>query len=1247
LITLGSILTVLAAGLQAQTLSVDKPTLTFSAQAGGAAVSQTINVTSSSGSVSFFAFNNNISWLRVNPATGTTPSALTVTADPTGLLPSTYSGTLSIVGGTTTVPVSVTLIVGAVSVNPASVAFTYQIGATAPQSTSVTLNSGSPVTVTLATTTASGGNWLQASFTGGSSTSGTAPGTIILSVNQTVLGTLAAATYNGTVTITPTSGASTTPVNLPVTLTVTPAPPITVSPSAINLIYQIGGTNNSPQQVFTLATTGAQGVAYALASGANPNPSGRIWFTVNPSGGTIPANGNTQVTVAYDTSAALPAGTYSGSITLSTPGGTPAQQTIPVTLIVSTNPLVNVANAALTFNYNAGSPVSSSQNVTVSSTGAQLPLTISTGSGSSWLSVPTTGTTGTAFAVSVNATGLQPGTYTGTITVTAAGAANGPLQISVTLTVTNNPAIEVATNGCSTAVNSSCPMLFADQIGQAAPPSQNITISSSTGAALNYTITGGSSACGGAWLLPGGSTTTSGTTNAVVPISVNATGVAAGSTCVGTLSIAATIASTGAAAPNSPLTIPVTMYVSNSDLLVANPYSLTFSAPELGQSSPPAQTILLTSTGTNTLTYTVAPTTASGSNWLFVNQVSGSTASSSNQLVVQVAPGLLSPGTYSGSIAITASGPGGAAVGDATTASPLTIQVTFQVTAGTMTVTPASLSFTQTSGANAQPPQTVSVSSSGAGSLPLSYNVTAAVTTTSGSVNWLTATPASGTTPGAITVTADGSKLPAGVYYGVVTVSATTPATMGSPATIPVMLTVLAGTISADVSSLTIAAPVGSQTPATKTVNVTGTPGPIGFAVAVSEDNNCVAVTWLSATPTTATTPAAITVSATAVPPLAVGVCTGKVIITAASPGASGSPITIPVTFNIVTGQTLTASPATLNFSYALGGATPPAQTVQLTASGTTPAPFTTAITTSPAGGTWLAVSPTSGNTLATLSVTVSPASLTAGTYTGTITISSAASVNPVTVTVNLAVSAIPTPVISAVANAGSYATGAVSPGENIVIFGTGIGPATIAAGTLTSSNAFSTTAGNTQVTFDGVAAPVIYASSGQTSVMVPYGISGRTVTTIRVTYQGVASAPLIYNVTATAPGIYTQNESGTGPGAIENQDYSINGPSRPAAKGSAVAVYMTGEGVTNTVPADGAIAPGNGTGLYKPVLGVTATVAGIPATVLYYGTAPGIVYGVMQVNLTIPANVPSGPQPIVITVGTTNTQTGVTVAVQ
>src|SRR5471030_3274299 len=71
-------------GLPAQTLSVDKTSITFSAQFGGVKVAQTLNISSSSGSVGFFATSNttNPNWLAVNPQTGSTPSAVTVTADP-------------------------------------------------------------------------------------------------------------------------------------------------------------------------------------------------------------------------------------------------------------------------------------------------------------------------------------------------------------------------------------------------------------------------------------------------------------------------------------------------------------------------------------------------------------------------------------------------------------------------------------------------------------------------------------------------------------------------------------------------------------------------------------------------------------------------------------------------------------------------------------------------------------------------------------------------------------------------------------------------------------------------------------------------------------------------------------------------------------------------------------------------------------------------------------------------------------
>ena len=77
--------------LSAQTLVVDKTTLTFSGQVGGAAVSQTVNVTSSTGAAVPFALivPSGNSWLKVGGQpifSGVTPAAVTITADPTGTL---------------------------------------------------------------------------------------------------------------------------------------------------------------------------------------------------------------------------------------------------------------------------------------------------------------------------------------------------------------------------------------------------------------------------------------------------------------------------------------------------------------------------------------------------------------------------------------------------------------------------------------------------------------------------------------------------------------------------------------------------------------------------------------------------------------------------------------------------------------------------------------------------------------------------------------------------------------------------------------------------------------------------------------------------------------------------------------------------------------------------------------------------------------------------------------------------------
>jgi len=470
----------------------------------------------------------------------------------------------------------------------------------------------------------------------------------------------------------------------------------------------------------------------------------------------------------------------------------------------------------------------------------------------------------------------------------------------------------------------------------------------------------------------------------------------------------------------------------------------------------------------------------------------------------------------------------------------------------------------------------------------------------------------------------------------------------GSPVTIPVTLTVQQASISAPTTPLIFSQLAGGPAPAVQTISVTSVPSGVAFTVGTATGSGA---GWLTATAgssgtagTTGTTSATIQVSVNGAS-LSPGPYSGLVTITAS--GATGSPISIPILLTVGPAVQLIVSPSSLSFSGSVGQATTP-QTVQLTSTGTSTYAVTTA---TKDNGTWLSVSPSSGTcnaTGVTLTVSANTQNLAAGSYSGTLTISSTTSLTPVTVTVSLTIVAIPTPVLTSVSNAASYQAGGVSPGENIVIFGTGVGPSPLVQVTqLTAAGKFPTTLGNTQVLFDGIAAPIRYVSSNQTSVFVPYAIGGRTTTNIQVVYSGVASASVPYNVLSTVPGIYTQNSQGFGPGSILNQDYGYNGPNNPAAKGSVVQIYMTGEGATSPPSTDGAIANTSGNPLNKPILPVTATVAGQPAVVQYYGSAPGIIYGVMQVNITIPAGTPTGAQPVVVTVGSSASQAQVTVAVQ
>jgi uncharacterized protein (TIGR03437 family) len=233
---------------------------------------------------------------------------------------------------------------------------------------------------------------------------------------------------------------------------------------------------------------------------------------------------------------------------------------------------------------------------------------------------------------------------------------------------------------------------------------------------------------------------------------------------------------------------------------------------------------------------------------------------------------------------------------------------------------------------------------------------------------------------------------------------------------------------------------------------------------------------------------------------------------------------------------------------------------------------------------------------------------------------------------------------VSAVTNGASNLSGPVAPGEVVVIYGSGLGPAQLAQYQTGSNGRVPTTVGDTSVYFNGVPAPVLYASANQVAAVVPFGISG-SLAQMFVQYQNATSAPFNLSVASQIPGIFTLNGSGTGQAAaINNQDGSINGAAQPAKVGDYVQLYITGVGSTGPSDIDGAIVSAA-----TPLLGsaVQVTIGGQTAIVNYVGGAPGAVAGVIQVNARIPTGTTaSSAVPVVVQVGTSNSQPGVTLAV-
>jgi len=295
----------------------------------------------------------------------------------------------------------------------------------------------------------------------------------------------------------------------------------------------------------------------------------------------------------------------------------------------------------------------------------------------------------------------------------------------------------------------------------------------------------------------------------------------------------------------------------------------------------------------------------------------------------------------------------------------------------------------------------------------------------------------------------------------------------------------------------------------------------------------------------------------------------------------------------------------------------------------------------------WMIVSPATASGSGNGAITISLLANTSVQRSGNLHINNGATVALLPVT---QAAAAPPPVqLNTIANGADYASNPVSPGEIVSLFGSNIGPATATGLQVApSGQSITTTLAGVQVLFDNVPAALIYVSASQVNAVVPYEVANNSngQTVVQVINQGSASGTITMPVVAATPAIFTLQSSGQGAGAILNQDLTVNGPNNRAARGSVVAIYCTGAGVTNPQTADASIT--GTTPLPRVVAPVSVTIGGQNAAVQYAGGTPGVVAGLTQINAVVPAGVTPGPVvSIQVTIGTVTSPSGVTLAVQ
>jgi uncharacterized protein (TIGR03437 family) len=219
---------------------------------------------------------------------------------------------------------------------------------------------------------------------------------------------------------------------------------------------------------------------------------------------------------------------------------------------------------------------------------------------------------------------------------------------------------------------------------------------------------------------------------------------------------------------------------------------------------------------------------------------------------------------------------------------------------------------------------------------------------------------------------------------------------------------------------------------------------------------------------------------------------------------------------------------------------------------------------------------------------------------------------------------AAPRAVIAAVIPANlDKAAASIAPGGLVSIFGRNLAKlATDLSGW--AGRQLPLTLNGVKVTVGGRPAPLIYVSPNQINAQAPVELTAG-VQTVTVDNGAGTSTAFSVNVTPMAPAIFFYPVAAV----LKNANFSLLSPTNPARAGDVLLIYATGLGQTTPAIATGALSASD---TIAKTAGVTATIGGKPATVVYSIASPGFA-GLYQVAVTVPAGL-TGSMALQITAG-------------